>query len=635
MFKKAILLGIPLSVLVCLVVSFAELVVSRGGSMEGVLLGGSHLPAGAIAFLLLLLALNAIWKKLRNKIILSSKELLIIYVMLIVAALLSSFGLGEQLIPNLAGVNYFATPENKWRELFFSHIPRWLVPWDPNGPEKQKVVRDFYEGLHYGEPIPWGAWLIPLISWSIFALLLFSAMFFMAKLVRKQWIEVERLTFPLLQLPLEMCREETSRSFFKNKLMWIGFSLPFIYHSINGLHKFMPYIPELPVIYNLNQHFQTRPWSDLFVIYLVVSFSVVAIGFLLPSDISFSFWFFFLFFRTQELFASMFGATLDNMPVYPARFFVGYQSTGACVVVAIYMIYLMKRQLKEAIRNSPQYVIGLLVSILLAIIWMWLAGMNLLVAGAVIVSFLIFIVLVLSRCVSEVGLLMIQGLFRPIDIIALTIPRASLGAGNLAIMSLIDGAFMRDVRGILLPTFMDGFKISDVTQTEERNFHIAFLVGIPIVVATVLPLQLWIIYRHGGVTLNNWFLLSNPQLYFQQSASILSAGSHTYDIRAPIFFIIGGFFAFFLYIMRTRYWWWPFHPLGYAMGATWPVIVYWFPLLIGWFIKVFVNKYGGLKLFVQARPFFLGMILGEFATALLWASICSLVGVSAPYIPLC
>lgn len=635
MYRKAIILGIPLVVLVCLVVSYAELVVSRGGSMEGVLLGGSHLPAGAIAFLLLLLVLNSLWRKLKKRNFLSSGEMLIIYVMLIIAALLSSFGLGEQLLPNLVGVNYFATPENKWRQLFFSHIPRWLVPWDPQGGEKQEVARSFYEGLHYGEPIPWSAWLVPLISWSIFALLLFSAMFFMAKLVRRQWIEVERLSFPLLHLPLEVSREETAKPFFRNKLMWFGFAIPFVYHSINGLHKFMPYIPELPVIYVLNQHFQTRPWSDLFVIYLVVAFSVIAIGFLLPSDISFSFWFFLLFFRTQELFASMFGATLDNMPVYPARFFIGYQSTGACVVVALYMLHLMRRQIKEAWRNSRFYVVGLFVSIFFCIFWMVMAGMNALVAVVVIGSFLIFISLVLSRCVSEVGLLMIQGLFRPIDIIALALPRSALGPANLSIMSLMDGAFMRDVRGILLPTFMDGFKISDVLKIEERNFHIAFWVAIPVAMMTVLPLQLWIIYRHGGVTLNSWFLMSNPQLYFQESTSLLSASSHTYDIRAPIFFLIGGVVAFFLYLMRTRYWWWPFHPIGYAMGASWPVIVYWFPLFIGWFIKVFVNKYGGLKLFVQARPFFLGMILGEFSTALLWALISSLLGVPAPYIPLC
>ncbi len=603
--------------------------------MEGVLLGGSHLPAGAIAFLLFLLALNGIWKRIRKRNILSSEEMLLIYVMLIIGALLSSFGLGEQLLPNLAGVNYFATPENKWRTLFFSHIPRWLVPWDPQGGEKQAVAKDFYEGLHYGEPIPWGAWLLPLFSWSIFALLLFSSMFFMAKLIRRQWIEIERLSFPLLQLPLEICREETSKPFFLNKLTWFGFFIPFVYHSINGLHKFMPYIPELPVIYYLNQHFQTRPWSDLFVIYLVVSFSVVAIGFLLPSDISFSFWFFLLFFRMQELFASMFGAELDNMPVYPARFFIGYQSTGACAVVALYMLHLMKRQIKEAWRNSRFYVVGLLLSVSLSLIWMAFAGMNLLVGVVVMVSFLLFIALVLSRCVSEVGLLMIQGLFRPIDIIALIVPRSALGPANLSIMSLMDGAFMRDVRGILLPTFMDGFKISDTVGIKERDFHIAFWVAIPLTMMTVLPLQLWIIYRHGGVTLNNWFLMSNPQLYFQQSASILSASSPAYDIRAPIFFTIGGAIAFFLYLMRTRYWWWPFHPLGYAMGASWPVIVYWFPLFIGWFIKIFVNKYGGLRLFIQARPLFLGMILGEFSTALLWATICSLLGVPAPYIPLC
>ena len=39
-------------------------------------------------------------------------------------------------------------------------------------------------------------------------------------ILRKQWIERERLIFPLAQLPLEM----TKKSFFKNKLMWLGFA---------------------------------------------------------------------------------------------------------------------------------------------------------------------------------------------------------------------------------------------------------------------------------------------------------------------------------------------------------------------------------------------------------------------------
>ncbi len=633
MYKRAIILGIFLCALVCLVVSYAELVISRGGSMEGVLLGGSHLPAGALAFLVVVLSLNALAKRFKKQAFLSGREMLVLYVMLVISALLSSFGLGEQLLPNLVGVNYFASPENNWRQLY-RHIPHWLVPFDPQGKEKQRVTVDFYEGLHYGEPIPWGRWLVPLIFWSIFALLLFLAMFCIARLIKKQWIEVERLTFPLLQLPLEICREETAPSFFHNPLMWLGFVIPLVYHSVNGLHRFFPYVPELPVIVNLNQYFHTRPWTDLFVIYLVVAFSVIAIGFLLPSDISFSFWFFFLFFRGQELIASLIGANLDNMPVYPARFFVGFQSTGACVMIFFYMLYLMRNQLREAWRISKGAVVGLIVSLLLIIIWMWMAGMSLWVSAIVIFSFLFFIVLVLSRCVSEVGLLMIQGLFRPIDIISLGIPRAYLGAQNLAVMSLLDGAFMRDVRGILLPTFMDGFKISDVTKVETKNLYIAFGTAILVSMLTLLPLQLWIIYRHGGITLNNWFLMSNPQLYFQQSSSLLNSPP-SYDIRAPIFFLIGAGVTFFLYLMRTRYWWWPFHPLGYAMGPSWPVIVYWFPLLIGWFIKTFVNRYGGMRLFLRARIFFLGMILGEFATALLWALICSLFGVPAPYIPLC
>jgi len=86
--------------------------------------------------------------------------------------------------------------------------------------------------------------------------------------------------------------------------------------------------------------------------------------------------------------------------------------------------------------------------------------------------------------------------------------------------------------------------------------------------------------------------------------------------------------------MRTRFAWWPFHPLGYAMGAAWPAIVYWFSMFLAWLVKLFMLRYGGIRLYRKARVFFLGLILGEFLAALLWVTISVLTGVPGPYIPL-
>jgi len=85
--------------------------------------------------------------------------------------------------------------------------------------------------------------------------------------------------------------------------------------------------------------------------------------------------------------------------------------------------------------------------------------------------------------------------------------------------------------------------------------------------------------------------------------------------------------------MRARFWWWPFHPLGYALCASWTMIVFWFPVLIAWILKTLIARYGGMRLYTRARPFFLGLILGEFSMAVLWTGISALTRTPAPFFP--
>ncbi|MDQ3834264.1 MAG: hypothetical protein M3315_11675, partial [Actinomycetota bacterium] len=70
--------------------------------------------------------------------------------------------------------------------------------------------------------------------------------------------------------------------------------------------------------------------------------------------------------------------------------------------------------------------------------------------------------------------------------------------------------------------------------------------------------------------------------------------------------------------LRARLLWFPLHPLAYALSGTWTMSVFWFPCLVAWLCKVFILRYGGMGLFTRARPFFLGMVLGEFTAAVVW-----------------
>ena len=72
--------------------------------------------------------------------------------------------------------------------------------------------------------------------------------------------------------------------------------------------------------------------------------------------------------------------------------------------------------------------------------------------------------------------------------------------------------------------------------------------------------------------------------------------------------VVGFAFCSFLAIMRIQYFWWPFHPIGYAISGNWAINLVWMPLFIAWVLKSIVLRYGGLRLYRAAVPFFLIML---------------------------
>ena len=72
---------------------------------------------------------------------------------------------------------------------------------------------------------------------------------------------------------------------------------------------------------------------------------------------------------------------------------------------------------------------------------------------------------------------------------------------------------------------------------------------------------------------------------------------------------------------ERRSYWWPLHPLGYALAGSWSTIEFWFPCLLAWMFKSLFLRYGGMSMYGKARPFFLGLILGEFGIAVFFVVI--------------
>ena len=77
---------------------------------------------------------------------------------------------------------------------------------------------------------------------------------------------------------------------------------------------------------------------------------------------------------------------------------------------------------------------------------------------------------------------------------------------------------------------------------------------------------------------------------------------------------------------RHYFVWWPLHPLGYTISANWKTAHIAFSAFLAWMLKLLILKYGGPKLYQSARPFFIGLIVGEIVAAALWLIVDYLTG---------
>ena len=90
---------------------------------------------------------------------------------------------------------------------------------------------------------------------------------------------------------------------------------------------------------------------------------------------------------------------------------------------------------------------------------------------------------------------------------------------------------------------------------------------------------------------------------------------------------VGMLMTFLLMFLRTRFLWWPLHPVGYALSMNFGIDYIWSCLIFSSIIKRIILSYGGVGTYRRAIPFFLGVILGEYVIGGFW----SLIGVILQY----
>jgi hypothetical protein len=497
----------------------------------------------------------------------------------------------------------------------------------------KSVLRGYYEGdssLYTLLNIK--SWLFPALWWSFFLLVLVFVMLCINVILRRQWTENERLTYPIIQLPLEMTKEGSGRRFFKNRFLLLGFALAGGIDFINGLHYLYPAIPFIPIsrtgvswgeTFEIGHFFTEKPLSAIGWTPLCIFPFAMGLVFLMPLDLSFSCWVFYFFRKLQIVLGSLFG--FQSLPQFP---YIKPQASGAYIGLCMLALFQSRKYIVSTLRKAfvgdekiddasepMRYrwaFLGIIGGMALLVFFSSKAGMSIWVAF--IYFFIYFTIsIAMTRMRAELGPpaheLEYGG---PNEIMTNFIGTRRLGARNLTIFSLYM-FFNRCYRSHPMPHQLEGFKLAEQTGMENRKIVFAMLLASAVGILSLFWTTLFANYRGSGGPLLSWF----PQSAFDRLRGWLYNPKGG-DSPAIAFTMIGFFLTLLLSALRMRFIWWKLHPAGYPLCASWTMNLLWFSVLLGWAIKTIILKYGGIRVYRKALPFFLGLILGEFIVGGLW-----------------
>ena len=614
----------------CIGVGAPYAVIMLRGSFMAI---NSSSPGAIFLFFLLVVGVNTLLRALGRGLALGRADLVLIYAMMLLASAVPTQAFVGYLIPIISGLYYYATPENNWGEVFFPHVTPWLVPQD-----RQAIV-DLHEGLPPGGSIPWAAWSETLSYWYVFFLVLSFMMLCMSSILHRQWSQHERLAYPMVQLPLKMVEEGRPGSklapLFKQRLLWIGFAVPFVLLSLKGLHYYFPAVPlptqsagQLPWIGSkLNSHW-VYAWIGFF--------------YLVNLDISFSIWFFYVFNKAQEgIFTSLGIASTETLSLYSRSQTADltHEVMGACLIFVGYTLWMGRRHLgavwRKAWRGDSTVddagemlsyrvaVFGFLASLLFVGVWLWASGVPLAILPLFLLMCLIFYVFV-TRAVATAGLATARSPMVAAFFVISAVGAPVIGAKGLTALTFTY-VWQSEMRLFPMIAAANSLKLAEAVVGSKRRLFWGMALALVVSLAGATWIIFQVCYEHGGINLHPFFMTHQATRTFTDMARPI-VDPLPADMRGWLFTGIGGFFEAVLLWGHHRFYWWPLHPLGFIVSVGWLAGQVWFSVFIAWALKLGIVKWGGMPLYERAKPFFLGLILGEATTAGLWLCIDGVLG---------
>lgn len=619
----------------------------------GVSLTSFMLVQSTLGLLFLLTILNSLLKRTVPAWMLSPAEMMVVFCMTTISAVIAGFDLLQNLVPVLLWPFYYGGPDNQYAP-FTRLMPRWFVP------QNKAVIRQFFIGSQEF----WGffradvvrAWIVPMAFWGAFLFLLAATMLCLASIARRQWVDRERLSFPIIDLPLAMARENTAGWMIRSPLFLIGFGVTALVMSMNCLSGLFPAVPRMQLnVVNVGRSaFVSPPWSGMNPIYIAWWPYAIGLCYLMPLDVSFSCWFFYVFIRLMCALGTAQGWREPNAGFSPDQFpYFQNLTYGAWLGMFIVVMWGARSHLAQVWRTAIRRQKGSDGSDTQepmpyrTAFFGAMAGFVLLVAIAIksglrphlaLLFFTIYFlaIIVMTRIYAQIAVPLFELAF-------FSTGSAMTGFTGTSALSRQDATILTSFHwfnrcyrqhpmGHELESFVFAEKLGQRARPMVWIIIIALIAGIAVGLLTTLQIyydrgaaSAKVIGAQVGVGWEAWNLLTT-----------WTAGPHPPHASVIGTVLASTGFVFLLALARNAWFGFPFHPLGYAFACSYAMEYIWAVVLVTWLIKALVVRYGGLKLYRRSLPLFFGIVLGDAVTQLVWGLVMSALGAkgASPYLDL-
>ena len=578
-----------------------------------------------MAALIVLVAINGLLHKLAPSQAFTTADMVVIFGIFSVASAISA----EWTFTNMNYVHVFAgfiDRDPAYKEFYLPNLPKTMYFSDPD------QVRDYIAGgngfWYFLSRID--LWLPKIGMWTLLYGSITIALLCVNSLMRDAWLRRERLSFPMVQLPVAMMENDGRGPLWRNRTMWIAFALMFSIDMLNGFHYLYPNLPSIPVkeqFHDLRNIFTEQPLHSMGFTPISLYPFIAALALFMPSDLLFSVVFFFLARKFILVALASYGIQSDTFGggfLSPAPPYFTEQTWGAIIGLFATAMWIARSYLREVWRDIKTGAAAgdggishrtafLIFCACFAVVLAFLGygDLPLYLMVPYLLAFVGFS-MVLTRMRAQVGPPTHEfAFFGPNQLLMNFYGTRNLTPKDAVILGTPFLGINRISRSHVMPVQLEAMKMADMNRVNQRGMF--WLLSLALVVGIFVG-SFWFVQKgyvrgaEGGwgdpkAVLDG--VRNTPTGPSIIGMSMVFVGFAVVTILDVVRFNVPGFWL---------------HPVGYALSMNFGVDYYWSGLIIALLVKTAVQRYYGLRGYRQLRNIAFGILIAEYSAEFIWAT---------------